>query len=70
MGLIEQRAGTSRIGMPFWADSALLATGGVPTALFGPSGGGAHAADEWVDLRSVDEVRAVLVDVMCGYCVS
>lgn len=70
VGLIEQRARTSRIGMPFWADSALLATGGVPTALFGPRGGSAHAADEWVDLCSVDEVRAVLVEVMCGYCLS
>jgi len=40
-------------GVPFWTDAALLSTAGIPSLLFGPAGAGAHAAEEWVDLASV-----------------
>ena len=40
-------------GLSYWADSAFLAAAGIPTVLFGPSGDGAHAEVEWVDLDSV-----------------
>jgi acetylornithine deacetylase len=59
--LVERHAGTSIVGMAYWADSALVAAAGIPTLLFGPSGDGAHADDEWVDLASVQRVRDVLV---------
>ena len=59
--LVQGHAGTSIVGMPYWADSALVAAAGVPTVLFGPRGAGAHAEDEWVELASVPRVRDVLV---------
>jgi acetylornithine deacetylase len=60
--LVHSRAGTSFVGMGYWADSALVAAAGVPTVLFGPAGAGAHADDEWVEIASVERVRDVLVE--------
>lgn len=48
-------------GASFWMDAAFLATAGIPTVAFGPHGDGAHSVDEWVDLSSVDQCRAILV---------
>jgi acetylornithine deacetylase len=50
-----QSDGRSRTpaGVSYWADSAFLSAAGIPTVLFGPSGDGAHADTEWVDLDSV-----------------
>ncbi len=48
------------VGLSFWADSALAAEAGIPSALFGPIGHGAHAADEWVSLKSLIRVYNVL----------
>jgi acetylornithine deacetylase len=59
--LVQDHAGTSLVGMAYWADSALVAAAGIPTVLFGPIGAGAHAEDEWVELASVQRVRDVLV---------
>jgi acetylornithine deacetylase len=59
--LVQGHAGTSLVGMAYWADSALVAAAGIPTVLFGPTGAGAHAEDEWVELASVQRVRDVLV---------
>jgi len=49
-------------GVGYWTDAAILADAGVPTLLYGPSGEGAHAAVEWVDLASVAACARVLVD--------
>jgi acetylornithine deacetylase len=49
------------IGASFWMDAAFLAAAAIPTVAFGPHGAGAHAVDEWVDLRSVDQCRETLV---------
>ena len=38
-------------GVSFWTDAALLAAAGIPTAVFGPIGTGAHAVEEWIDLQ-------------------
>lgn len=57
------------VGVPFWADSALIAAAGIPTVLFGPRGEGAHAVVEWVDLTAVERCREVYVEVakiVCG----
>lgn len=51
-------------GEQFWTDAALLAEAGIPTVLYGVRGGGAHAADEWVQIDSLHEVRAVLRDAL------
>jgi acetylornithine deacetylase len=66
--LLESHAGGGLIGLPYWADSALLAGAGIPTVLFGPSGAGPHARVEWVDLASVERVRDVLVAVGGEFC--
>jgi acetylornithine deacetylase len=66
--LLRDRSGGEVIGVPYWADSALLAAAGFPTVLFGPSGAGAHASVEWVDLASVKRTRDVLIAVAEDFC--
>lgn len=51
-----------------WMDSALLAEQGIETVVFGPTGTGAHAAVEWVDLESVYHTAAVLAETAVRYC--
>ncbi|WP_027483232.1 ArgE/DapE family deacylase [Deinococcus pimensis] len=56
------------VGQTFWMDSAFLAAAGIPTVVFGPCGAGAHAAEEWVDLGSVDRCRDVLIATIRDFC--
>lgn len=56
------------IGQTFWMDAAFLASAGIPTVVFGPHGTGAHATEEWVDLASVEQCRAVLSATMRAFC--
>jgi acetylornithine deacetylase len=56
--------GSRRVGLSFWADSALLGLAGIPSVLYGPIGHGAHAVDEWVSLKSLGRVGAVLSQVV------
>jgi acetylornithine deacetylase len=58
----------TRIGQPFWADTALLAEAGVETVMIGPSGAGAHAKEEWIDLESVEQFIHILVEAVLRYC--
>ncbi len=51
-----------------WFDAALLGAAGIPTVMFGPTGAGAHAAEEWVDLPSVLTCAAVLADLATRFC--
>lgn len=51
-----------------WMDSALLADAGVPTAIFGPAGAGAHAIVEWADLDSLQDFTLILADVVREFC--
>ncbi len=56
-------------GASYWADAAFIADAGIPTIMFGPSGDGAHAAEEWVSVSATDAVAAVLIEVaerVCG----
>ena len=57
-----------QVGENPWMDSALLASAGVDTVVFGPSGGGAHAREEWVDVDSVIKTAAVLAGTAVSYC--
>ena len=66
--LVLGHAGTAAIGVPYWADSALLAAAGIPTVLFGSSGGGEHEVVEWVDLASVERLRHVLIATAEDFC--
>ena len=56
------------VGDTPWMDSALLAAAGVETVVFGPTGAGAHAAVEWVDLESVYQAADVLAATARHYC--
>lgn len=55
-------------GQTPWMDSALLAGAGVETVVLGPTGAGAHAAEEWVDLESVVQLTGVLARSVIAYC--
>ena len=55
-------------GMWAWLDSAILAQAGIPTVIFGPSGDGAHAAVEYVDVDSVITTTQVLVQSITNFC--
>ncbi|MEJ2084915.1 MAG: ArgE/DapE family deacylase [Acidobacteriota bacterium] len=72
---ISERSVTSVLGKPPalvgenpWMDSALLAAAGADTVVLGPSGAGAHAVEEWVDLESVFELTAILAEIARDYC--
>ena len=60
----------ARIGVAYWCDAAILAQHGVPTVVFGPSGEGAHAAVEYVDLDSVLACTQVLAETIAAFCES
>jgi acetylornithine deacetylase len=50
-------------------DAAIFADAGVDTVNFGPTGAGAHAAVEWVDMASVADCALVLEEAartLCG----
>ena len=55
-------------GVPFWSDAALLSAEGIPSLLFGPSGSGAHAAEEWVDLASVKSCAEIYLAAALNFC--
>lgn len=55
-------------GVPYWTDAASLADAGIPAVLFGPSGAGAHAIEEWVDLESVHQCVEVYQRVIADFC--
>jgi acetylornithine deacetylase len=55
-------------GVPFWTDAATLAAAGIPALLFGPAGSGAHAAEEWVDLKSVQACADVFLATAVKLC--
>ncbi|GEM46923.1 ArgE/DapE family deacylase [Deinococcus cellulosilyticus] len=55
-------------GKTFWMESALLQQAGIPTVVFGPAGTGAHATEEWVDLKSVEQCCEVLTRTIKTFC--
>jgi acetylornithine deacetylase len=56
------------VGLPFWTDAGLTAAAGIPTVLFGPTGEGAHAAEEWVEIASLERCREVYVAAARALC--
>jgi acetylornithine deacetylase len=55
-------------GHSAWMDAAFIAAAGIPTVVFGPDGGGAHAVEEWVDLASVRDCAEVLLAAAVEFC--
>ena len=58
----------SRIGFPYWMESALWERAGVPTVVCGPAGGGLHTDVEWVELAQVRAFAAALRSVIPAFC--
>ncbi len=58
----------SMIGDTPWMDSALLAAAGVETVVYGPTGAGAHAHEEWVDIDSLVTLAEILAQTAQSYC--
>ncbi|MGE5327351.1 MAG: ArgE/DapE family deacylase [Deltaproteobacteria bacterium] len=52
----------------FWTDAALLSEAGIPSVLFGPSGGGLHSAVEFVSLESVRQCAETLAVCARSFC--
>jgi len=57
-----------RIGAAWWMDTAILAEAGIEAAVIGPTGAGPHAAEEWVDLQSVEDLARILAQLALDYC--
>lgn len=55
-------------GVSYWTDAATLSSVGIPSLLFGPLGAGAHAAEEWVDLDSVQACADVYLETIRKFC--
>jgi len=55
-------------GASYWADASLIAAAGIPTVMFGPSGEGAHADEEWVSIPDTEAVTRTLVAVASRIC--
>jgi acetylornithine deacetylase len=55
-------------GASYWADAAFIAEAGIPTVMYGPSGEGAHALEEWVSLSDSESVTRVLLEVARRLC--
>jgi acetylornithine deacetylase len=55
-------------GVQFWTDAAVLSAAGIPSVLFGPSGSGAHAVEEWVDLASVRTCAEIYLATALDFC--
>lgn len=56
------------VGVSYWADAAFIAAAGIPTALYGPVGEGAHAAEEWVSVAETNAVAETLTAVATRFC--
>jgi acetylornithine deacetylase len=55
-------------GAPYWADAAFIAAAGIPTVMFGASGEGAHAVEEWVSVDDTVSVTRALIAAAQRLC--
>jgi acetylornithine deacetylase len=56
-GLLARVHDTTRVGMSFWTDAAVLGSAGIPAVLFGPGGAGLHSTEEYVNVDDVLRCR-------------
>ena len=59
---------TNFIGHTWWEDAALFGEAGIKTVIIGPKGGGIHQQEEWVDLSSVHDLSAILLQTTLDFC--
>jgi len=55
-------------GEPFWTDARLVQEAGVECVVVGADGGGAHADEEWADVRSVEALTLALEGAIRELC--
>lgn len=69
-GVIQRVLGkpATLVGQTAWTDAALLQAAGIPTVLFGNTGGGWHSVDEWVEAESVGQTADVLIETALAWC--
>jgi acetylornithine deacetylase len=65
---LQEVTGAEVYGDTPWMDAALTQAAGIPTVVFGPEGAGAHAVEEWVDVRSVEKCAEALTAVARRLC--
>ena len=65
---VREASGGEIGGASYWADAAFIAAAGIPTVMFGPSGAGAHALEEWVSISDTETVARTLTEVAKRLC--
>ena len=49
-------------GVDYFSDGAVLASGGIPSVLFGPGDiAQAHTPDEWISIESLEQAERLLI---------
>jgi acetylornithine deacetylase len=67
--LVRSHAGAGGlVGESYWTDAALIAEAGIPTVVFGPGGGGAHADVEWVSIADAERCAEIFLAVAAELC--
>ena len=56
------------VGLNAWTDAALMQAAGIPTILFGPTGGNFHAPDEWVSLPTCLQAAEIVTATAAEFC--
>lgn len=56
------------VGLNAWTDAALMQAAGIPTILFGPTGGNYHAPDEWVSLPTCVQAIEIVTATTADFC--
>ncbi|CAO1638332.1 unnamed protein product [Parajaminaea phylloscopi] len=65
---LQSRGTGKREGGAFWCDGSLFAAKGIESLVLGPVGEGYHTEAEWVDIKSLDTIHDVYVDVLKEFC--
>ena len=53
---------TAPAGVDFFSDAAIIASGGIPSVVFGPGNiAQAHTIDEWISVRSLERATNILI---------
>jgi acetylornithine deacetylase/succinyl-diaminopimelate desuccinylase-like protein len=53
------------VGLHYFCDAAVLASGGIPSVVFGPGDiAQAHTADEWIEISQLEQGRAMLLSFL------
>ena len=60
-GIGQKRA----VGLHYFCDAAVLASGGIPSVVFGPGDiAQAHTADEWIEISQLEQGRTMLLNFL------